>query len=315
MWTSDDMMLVRINKELFVNSRVPPEDEYYSISFCRQSNDHSICEVFPSLSLMTSWLSLPHSQYSVEKKDSLLSPVSEICKSSLDSDIWVQFFEYISETWLWFATFWNRECKTHSSTSRMIWILPEDHNTYIVEMGQLKSFENTCFLRKANLLRIFAFYKISEYSPVRFLKFSGKSDSPRWWKRWEHSMSIEKKSKKSKKSPEYSRKFWDQLIYLLNLVIESARMHRLNRFVPFLLCLWVVNLRDHGMKKAQGIWSHHGISRDDDMIWTRVYESLDARGSIDKITYQCSVQLSISGTCWWILVSRLPHGSHHPYIH
>jgi hypothetical protein len=91
------MMSRLIDERLLGDRIVPPEDEYNSFSSIREFCDRSIGEALPSHLLVTRRLSLTDREDSVQEEDSLLRPVSEISLCSLDSDIRLQFFEYIAQ--------------------------------------------------------------------------------------------------------------------------------------------------------------------------------------------------------------------------
>jgi hypothetical protein len=53
---------------------------------------------------MTPWLSLSYREYSIEEEDSLLRPICEIRLCTGDSEIRLQFFEYITKTRLYLVS-------------------------------------------------------------------------------------------------------------------------------------------------------------------------------------------------------------------
>ena len=172
---SDDMMSSIVDKGLLLDGRVPPEDEHDSFSFFRKQSNSCISEVLPSHPLMARWLSFTDGEDGIQEEDSLLRPVSEICLCSLDSDIRLQFSENITETRLYPRSIRNRKRESHSGTSRMIRILPEDDHFHILKRSHRKSPENIFLFWKTYLLFIFACDEFCECWPIESIEFWSKN--------------------------------------------------------------------------------------------------------------------------------------------
>ncbi len=180
MRTLYDMMSTGIDERLFGYCGIAPKDKYDTYSFSRECSDNSISQVFPTHMLVARRFSFSDSQYGIHEENSLLCPVSEICLCSLDSYIGFEFLENIAETRLCSGSIWHREWESHGSTSCMIRILPEDHNTYLIKRSCIKSSEDIFPLWKTYFLRIFAFYKICEFFPIWLLELECEYSMPRW---------------------------------------------------------------------------------------------------------------------------------------
>jgi len=96
------MMPTCIDERLLGDGIVPPEDKYDSFSFLREYFDSSVRKVFPSYLLVARRFSLSDSEDSIEKQNSLLCPVSEVCLGASNPQVRLEFFEDILQARLWF---------------------------------------------------------------------------------------------------------------------------------------------------------------------------------------------------------------------
>lgn len=183
-WTrmrwGNNMMLWWINESFFGDGIVPPEDKYSPIQVVRKCCNDCICEYFPSFSLMTRWLSWSDSQYGIEKEDSLLGPICEICTSTVDIEVAFELFEDVSETRLRWAPIRDGEWESHGCTWCMIGILSEYDDFYLIEWSKIECSENIACLRKALSRHILFTYVVRECRPVCLSELWCKSLMPRW---------------------------------------------------------------------------------------------------------------------------------------
>ena len=180
MRTRDDMVSLWIDNGLLRYSRVPPENEDNSLTFFRKKGDHSICQLFPSFSLMRCSFSLADCEDSIEQQHSLFCPICEIRMSPFYSHVRFEFSEDISEAWLSLGTIWYRERESHSSPQCMVWVLSEDHDLHLIEWSGIEGSEDISPFWEASSWSIFLLQELSQDIPIWFLEFVRKNHMP-WW--------------------------------------------------------------------------------------------------------------------------------------
>ncbi len=183
-WTwmgwGENKMFLSINKWLFCDGIIPPKKEYDSLLFFWNRTDDPISKSLPSSIFVRCRFSFSYREHTIEKEYSLLCPICKVSMCTSYAYIWFELFEDITETRLRPRTIRYRKRKSHSSSSRMVWILTQYDDPYFLEMCRIKCSEDILPFWKAFYSRVFFFYKICKTLPVWLLKLERKNFMPRW---------------------------------------------------------------------------------------------------------------------------------------
>ena len=183
-------MLISIDERLFSNSIITPEEEDDSLFFLRNNTYDAISKNLPSSIFMRCRFPLSYRENTIEKEDSLLCPISEISMYAFYTCIWFDLFEDITETRLSFRTIRDRKRESHSGSSRMIGILPEYDDFYLLEVSRIECSKYIIAFRKTSSRRIFFFYKLCKTLPIWLIKFGRKHIIPWWMNTHSHMMIV-----------------------------------------------------------------------------------------------------------------------------